>query len=123
MRIWIVDDSDLDLMINEKLITNQYPDAEIKTFISVKDLQNDIASSDDEEWPQMIISDLNMPLMGGFDLVDYIQKEYSGKNIRFLLLSATVRTEELEKTEMLGSNVQIHEKPLDVSLLSEGSGA
>ncbi len=62
--------------------------------------------------PSLIISDIQMPCMDGFELYIMIKKKYPKLNIPFVYLSSTTSSEEIEKAtklsarEMLGKPVR-----------------
>lgn len=63
-------------------------------------------------YPNLIVSDIHMPGMDGFDLYTTIKKNYPKLNIPFVYLSSTTEIEDINKAnelsmrEMLGKPVQ-----------------
>lgn len=63
-------------------------------------------------YPNLIVSDIQMPGMDGFDLYITIKKNYPKLNIPFVYLSSTTEIEDINKAnelsmrEMLGKPVQ-----------------
>jgi len=53
--------------------------------------------------PDLILSDINMPKLDGFGVLAQVKRSASTASIPFILMSATVGPEELERGIMLGA--------------------
>jgi len=80
-RIVIVDDDPVLLALSESILTTEY---EIKGFTSPEDALFSIA----QDVPDLIISDVVMPLMSGYDLCERLRKISECKDVPILLISA-----------------------------------
>ncbi len=68
------------------------------------------------EIPDMIICDIMMPLMNGFELLEELQKDRNKAKIPFIFLTAKVETENFRKGMNLGADDYIF-KPFDIEEL------
>lgn len=68
--------------------------------------------------PDLVISDVMMPSMGGFELVERIKSENSGARVPIILLSAKDRKVTESVALDLGVD-RVLEKPADLSMLIE----
>lgn len=54
--------------------------------------------------PDLIISDLTMPMMDGLELLQAVRQNPNWKNIRFIIMSANPHDERLSTSEAYGLN-------------------
>lgn len=66
--------------------------------------------------PQMIVSDLMMPKMDGFELLRAVRDDSALKHLPFVLLSARSDSSDLQQAFMLGANDYLV-KPFEVEQL------
>jgi CheY-like chemotaxis protein len=115
--ILIVEDSEIDMMLGTIIIES----AEIALKILVarhggealKELDKYYAENN--SLPEVIITDLLMPVMDGFDLIGEIRQHtfYSEENCQIIILTASLdRDEDIARIKLLGvENILL--KPLD----------
>ena len=74
MKIFLIDDNNIDLLISHKLLLKYHADLEIREFSKAREaasvLQN---ASGKEEIPDLILLDINMPDMNGWQFLEAIQ--------------------------------------------------
>lgn len=94
----LIDDNEIDLFVNRKFIERAVSEVEILTFIRAKKALDFLsalkvsASSDYLFIPDIILLDINMPEMGGFEFLDAyarLQNENLAKTKIFMLSSST----------------------------------
>lgn len=66
--------------------------------------------------PKLILSDIQMPCMDGFELYTMIKKRYPKLNIPFVYISSTTSTREIEKATSLSTRSMLA-KPVSPDLL------
>ncbi len=112
-KILIVDDSStnvvlLDAVLNEK-------GYQIFAALSVKDayviLEKDI--------PDLIILDLLMPKINGYDFLAKIRSDSRLDQIPVILVSAVTESEDVKKALSYGGIVDFIQKPVDIEQISE----
>jgi CheY-like chemotaxis protein len=62
--------------------------------------------------PQLVLLDLNMPLINGFECLDMMKKNDQLKNIPVIIYSTSDNAEDIKKSYNLGAHYYIH-KPIN----------
>jgi PAS domain S-box-containing protein len=102
-----------DIPLNQLLMKTLLDDFEFETVIAAN---GKIAVEKLESEPfDIILMDLQMPVMNGFEATDYIRKKMNSK-IPIMALTADVTTVDLEKCKAVGMNDYIS-KPVDERIL------
>ncbi len=68
--------------------------------------------------PDLILSDIEMPYMDGFELHDYVSKTFVDLNIPFIYLSSTTSKEMIKKAGKIGATHML-DKPVSGETLKE----
>jgi DNA-binding response OmpR family regulator len=66
----------------------------------------------------MVITDLNMPNMDGFELTQTIRKQYTPREMPIIILSSLQNDQEREKGMSLGANAYLN-KPFNTALIQK----
>lgn len=105
-RILVVDDEPINLRVVETILANEQYD--IVTVTSGIEALECIQSHD---W-DLVISDVMMPKMSGYELVRLIRKQFAITDLPVLLLTARSQPQDLEKGFLAGANDYVT-KPVD----------
>ncbi|MCF8380869.1 MAG: response regulator [Bacteroidales bacterium] len=110
--IFIIDDSNTNVVLIEAILeTKGYSS---RTALSVKDAWPQIKKNK----PSLILLDLLMPALSGFDFMEKIKKEPELNKIPIIVISALSDQSSIQKTYELGA-VAYLTKPLDIFALME----
>lgn len=98
--------------------------AEMITHALMKNAHNVIMTSNAEdayriaveERPEIVITDVEMPGMNGYDLVKMIQENPETKGASFIMMSSRDRKSDIKKSEKLGAS-RYFVKPFDIEKL------
>ncbi len=74
--IWIVDDDQSIRFVLEKALLRE--NLPTRSFTNTRDVLAALDNSDDEEGPQILVSDIRMPGGSGLDLLDKVKAKYPG---------------------------------------------
>ena len=122
--ILCIDDDAITLMLCKKviikssfsheIITVQNGEEALHYFQTIKEAENQSKAR-----PQLIFLDLNMPVMGGWEFLDYFNTPEFGefKNIKVVVLSSTIDPEDLEKSKQYPMVIDFLSKPITQTML------
>lgn len=107
--IFVVDDSELHNILLRKMLHNC--GYRVFTFTDGYELLENLKHT----LPNLIISDIDMPRLNGFDLYMEIKKYPAAKNIPLIYVSSLKGQEIFERTKECGA-IDFVRKPLDKDL-------
>ena len=111
--ILIVDDDEMTLMLTESILSTKY-----KTLKALSG--REALEICETTHPDMILADLMMPEMNGFEMVDLLHEKY-GKTIPVIFMTANESEEALFQGLGKGA-VDFLRKPLKANVLLESIG-
>ena len=78
-------------------------------------------SNPEQEAPNLILLDINMPVMNGWEFLDAFIEQYGNKlnNTRVVILSSTIDPEDFARAKKYAIVAQFLSKPLSVETLLE----
>lgn len=126
-NILLLDDNDLDNFINEKIMESNLFSK--KNYIctsgksAIEFLTNIIEMGDDfsKNYPEIIFVDLNMPLMDGFQFIEFFKKNLESKlhNPKIVILTSSIFPEDELKAEKISKDITFLIKPLTKDVLDK----
>lgn len=112
-KILIVDDEKIFLMMTERILSSSY------TTVCASSAEEAIALYKREK-PDMVLSDLRMPVMSGYDLKQKLQEEY-GEQIPFMFMTADTAEEAESRGFDIGA-MDFIQKPFRADILLKRVG-
>lgn len=109
-NILIIDDSNTNVVLLEAVLNTK--GFETQTALSVKDAIPLIQ----QKRPSLILLDLLMPEVSGFDFLEKVREEHNLFDIPVVVVSALTDDTNINKTKQLGV-VEFIKKPIDISSL------
>ncbi|XMB87170.1 ATP-binding protein [Mycoplasmatota bacterium WC44] len=110
-RILVVEDNEVNsLLIEELLKANNLKNIEVS--VNGEEAIEVIRNKDFD----IILMDIQMPIMDGVEATKYIRKEFPEKNLKIFALTANVLKEQIDEYMKVGFDDYIS-KPIDVSIL------
>lgn len=125
-QILCIDDDPITLMLCKKVISKSLFS---KDTIALKngeeainyfrDLRDNKEKNASILKPQLIFLDLNMPVMGGWEFLDYFTKEEFAEfnTIKVIILSSTIDPDDLEKSKTYPMVIDFLPKPISKLML------
>ena len=109
-KILVVDDSNTNVVLLEAILKSR--GYNVLTAMTVKEAYSILES----ETPQLILLDLLMPNVNGFQFLEEIKKKEVTRNIPVIVVSAVTDERNKKRAENLGASDYI-EKPVDINEL------
>ncbi|WP_026630017.1 response regulator [Dyadobacter alkalitolerans] len=119
LHFFLIDDSTFDLFIYEKLLKKSGITDSVKTFNSARDALKHLVSEADSLPESIILLDLQMPDMNGFEFIDEFDHlpESLHNKIKLFMLSSTIDTRDIDKAKASRHIIDLLPKPLEISTL------
>lgn len=112
-KILLVDDDQVSNFVSEHKISNYNPD--IKIVVSENGQEAKAFLLNNEHFGcQVIFLDINMPVMNGFEFLDWFETDFKSQNKpHVVLLSSSSMECDVEKSKNYPSVIKYVEKPID----------
>jgi CheY-like chemotaxis protein len=110
--ILVIDDSNTNVVLLEAVLNGM--GYNIESAMSVKEANQIIA----KQLPDLILLDLLMPKVNGYDFLEQIKSDDLTKDIPVLIISAVTEPDNIRKTLKMGA-VDFIKKPVDIQQLIE----
>ena len=112
LSFMLIDDNEFDLFLNEKFIETRKLGHNITKFEYADDAYTYLNEQPAENWPDVILLDIHMPVMNGFEFMDkYITlPAEKRKKTHIIMVSSS-----LDKND----NIQANENPAVLALLTK----
>ncbi|SKB44025.1 response regulator [Dyadobacter psychrophilus] len=124
LHFFLIDDSAFDLFIYEKLLIKSGITNSVKTFNSARDALKHLITQADILPESIILLDLQMPDMNGFEFIDEFDHlpVMLQEKIRIFMLSSTIDTRDIDKAKASQHIIDLLPKPLEISTLKKKLG-
>lgn len=76
MKIFIIDDEEVNLFLTQQMLVKFGPKENIHTFVSAEEALGSIQAAGDEDIPDVILLDLNMPVINGWEFLDVLKPQW-----------------------------------------------
>jgi CheY-like chemotaxis protein len=118
-KILCVDDDPLTLMLNKKAISKTLNSEQIHTATNGKEAL--LYFNEQKDHPELIFLDLNMPVMDGWEFLDYFTETMGSdiENIKIIILSSSVNPEDYKKAKTYPVVIEFLNKPITQSDLEK----
>ena len=124
-KILCVDDDPITLMLYKMVIAKA---SLSETVIAAKNGQealeyyDNLKSESDDNFPELVFLDLNMPVMGGWEFLDnFIETRYNmfNKKTKIIVLSSTIDPQDIEKVKNYPIIIDFISKPVTKEMLEK----
>lgn len=108
----IIDDDPVICLIHNRLLRNYVGEGKIVTFTSPMDALNFLGDNFAPENHYLIFLDINMPVMNGFDFLNKISHIFPYENLKVVMVSSSVWSDDREMAFSFNHVVDYLEKPI-----------
>lgn len=111
-KVLIIDDDPVVLLLHKIILKEDCGADTLECFSEpVKALEHIITHQEDID-KFVILLDINMPVMSGWDLMDALYKELDHSRLHVIIVSSSVSIEDKEKAKTYPSIMDYWEKPI-----------
>jgi DNA-binding response OmpR family regulator len=122
-QVFIVEDSDADVFLVEEALRSEGIDARIQRCQDGEEAVRTLSTIADPVIPDIIIIDLNLPKVTGFDILKHVRGLQQLDRVPVLILTSSASTADRSLALRLGANGYIPKPPtLPEFLKTVGSG-
>lgn len=115
----IVDDDAMIILIHSKMITNSAFHPNPLFFFNGREALDHILNEKDESKAFLILLDINMPVMNGWEFLNILKEQPVAHEIQVAIVTSSIDMEDMEKAKQYRQVIQYIEKPLDREKLEE----
>ena len=115
-NLLLIDDDSINNFVNKELIKRKYPDVSMGSFESPLFALNYL-NEDSITEPDLILLDLNMPLLNGWEFMEELQKR--NKWFKVAILTSSINPQDEERSEAFDMVQGFLVKPIDLDKLAE----
>lgn len=101
--IFLVDDDDDDIYLARLTFSKHFPDWELTSFDDGQSLIDHFTTRPSSSLPDLIILDLNMPRLTGFEALELLKKHADWKRVPVAILTTSSNGDDREKSRQLGA--------------------
>lgn len=117
-NVWVVDDDPIAVTIIRHLLAQQ-PRLELTAAFDGAEAFFDALKSNSKDIPQLLLLDLNMPLMSGWELLEILQSDYADLKIPIAVFTSSIDERDELKSSKYPEVVGHFVKPMTASLLEK----
>jgi CheY-like chemotaxis protein len=118
LSIMLIDDNPTDLFVHERFIVHKKISHTIQKFISAEDALYYLHEHPEvETWPDLILLDIQMPVMNGFDFLTHCENFLQLKKSSIIMLSSSLDFGDINRVKANPHVLALMEKPFDVDEL------
>jgi len=118
LSIMLIDDNPTDLFVHERFIVHKKISHEIQKFISAEDALIYLQEHTNvNKWPDLILLDIQMPVMNGFDFLAHCENILQAKKSNVIMLSSSLDFGDINRVKANPYVLALMEKPFDIDEL------
>jgi CheY-like chemotaxis protein len=112
-KAFIIDDDEAINFVTKKLLANFDKDCEVTTFSkpmeALEKLKKIVAAS--EPLPDVLLLDINMPMMNGFEFLQKMREEGLNKKVQVIMYTSSVNPDDKKQSAGYENVIGYMEKP------------
>lgn len=119
ISVMLIDDNRIDLFIHNEFIKQMGIASSISEYGFANDALNFLQNNSIEKWPHLILLDIHMPIMNGFDFINkYAELPLENRNkCHIIVVSSSLDSGDIMKSNESPYVLKLLEKPLNTEKL------
>lgn len=113
--VYVIDDDEIFHFIVKKMFGLQGWNVSVNSFLSAEDAIEDLTSFAVNNPPCLILLDMNMQRMNGWDFIEAYKKMNETLNVPIIMCSSSMNIQDMEKVKKTPELMAYITKPLDRS--------
>jgi CheY-like chemotaxis protein len=118
-RTLIVDDDSIIIFIHKKLVGRCGFPVAPETYVNGREALDNLIASADDSTHSLILLDINMPVMSGWEFLDAIQDHPFAKHMKVTMVTSSVDASDKLKAKTYSQVIGFLEKPITVEMLND----
>lgn len=118
-KICIIDDDEIYIFLIKKSLSAMGVNNEVISFLNGSDALEELTQlkNNSEELPGIILLDINMPIMDGWEFITEFRKINTEKKIPIYIVSSSIANEDFEKSKTFPEILDYLSKPVELETL------
>ncbi len=119
LKVLVVDDDEIIVFLHNMIMQDNGMASDSLSFQNGKEAFDYLNSENNLNQTCLVLLDINMPVMNGWQLLDNIQSAPYAKNIHVVMVTSSIDTEDREKASQYPQVIAYFEKPLNNKSLKQ----
>lgn len=119
LKVLVVDDDEIIVFLHNMIMEDNGMASDSLSFQNGKEAFDYLNSENNLNQTCLVLLDINMPVMNGWQLLDNIQSAPYAKNIHVVMVTSSIDTEDREKASQYPQVIAYFEKPLNNKSLKQ----
>lgn len=121
IKVMLIDDNKIDLFIHNEFIRKMNIASSVTQYSFAKEALEFLQNNDSSKWPDLILLDIHMPIMNGFDFLEEYGELplYLRQNCKVVIASSSLDKGDKIKAKENVFVLDLFEKPLNIVKLMD----